>query len=207
MPPLSIIRKHLVTASSSLPPKKKVATCDHPHFLPMILFRDNQSLKINMADRPILSQMHIQPIPLSLVSPCSQSIKSEPPTPQTAEVLTDLSGLISCVTMLPGSMTLCSLGRSCFAKLYHQKQHCQQCASSLSLSLSLSSLSSQGTEKGLRTVLLEVLSSVSFFPTSLFIQVSCSLLSLLLEPMRPGTTRGMVACDGYVCSFAVFFLF
>lgn len=157
----------------------------------MILFRDNQSLKINMADRPILSQMHIQPIPLSLISPCSQSIKSEPPTPQTAEVLTDLSGLKSCVTMLPGSMTLCSLGRSCFAKLYHQKQRCQQCATSLSLFLS--SLSSQGTEKGLRTVLLEVLSSVSFFPTSLFIQVSCSLLSLLLEPMRPGTTRGIVA--------------
>lgn len=156
----------------------------------MILFRDNQSLKINMADRPILSQMHIQPIPLSLISPCSQSIKSEPPT---AEVLTDLSGLKSCVTMLPGSMTLCSLGRSCFAKLYHQKQHCQQCASSLSLSRSFSSLSSQGTEKGLRTVLSEVLSSVSFFPTSLFIQVSCSFLSLLLEPMRPGTTRGMVA--------------
>ena len=115
----------------------------------MILFRDNQSLKINIADRPILSQMHIQPIPLSLISPCSQSIKNEPPNPPTAEFLTDLSGLKSCVTMLPGSMILCSLGRSCFAKLYHQKQHCQQCASSLSLSLSLSlsSLSSQGSDK------------------------------------------------------------
>ena len=149
-----------------------------------ITMLSNQSLEVNMSDSTIFSQMHIQSI--LVVS----SFHSEKPPREYQPIR--LVILRHHTAMLNDPMLL------------RQVLLCE----ALNVDQFTTATTSHTSDQK-RTVVSEVL-SVSFFPTSLFIQSSCWLLLLEpLEPMRPGTTRGMVALrkstwKGDVCFLILF---
>ena len=145
-----------------------------------------RSLEVNMSDSAIFSQMHIQPV--LIISYTERPVTAvQVHRPIRIEILRDHTPMLN-DPMLLGQILLRE-------------------ALNLPVSFTPATTATDQTKRKRmeklqkkRTVVSDEL-SVSFFPTSLFIQSSCWLP--LLEPpelMRPGTTRGMVALLELTCT-------